>query len=234
MIEICIGIAIMALALILLKFIMEIKIKKLKELSERTDLDALTEKLPNSEEMTKSFLKKLKNEGVNIKKSVDDKNETSLYLVLSNTIILGKMENKYARVQTIAHECLHSIQNKKILWFNYIYSNIYILCFWISIILTITKVSKEYLFNIYLLTLLGLIWYAIRNYLEMDAMTKAPFLAKEYLEDNNIPKNDIETLIDSYNEINKQSIPATNYGLLAQVLIRCIVYAIVAILCNAF
>ncbi len=113
MIEICIGIAIMALALILLKFIMEIKIKKLKELSERTDLDALTEKLPKSEEMTKSFLKKLKNEGVNIKKSVDDKNETSLYLVLSNTIILGKMENKYARVQTIAHECLHSIQNKK-------------------------------------------------------------------------------------------------------------------------
>ena len=231
MIEHCISIAIMIIALIAIKFIMGIKIKKIKELAGRTDLDVLTEKLPNSEEMAKSILKKLKNENVNIKKSVDEKNETSLYIVLSNTIILGKMENKYARVQTIAHECLHSIQNKKILWFNYIYSNLYIIYFWISIILTVTKVFTATTFNLYLLILFGLIWYVVRSYLEMDAMIKAPFLAKEYLKENNLSDKDIDTLIKSYDEINNQSIPATNYGLLMQVLLRCIVYALIAIIC---
>ena len=230
MLEIGISITIMIIFLIVMKFIMGINIKKIKELSKKDDLDVLTKELPDSETMTKEILKMLKNETVKVRKAIDEKAGTRLYIVLNNTIILGNMENKYARVQTIAHECLHSIQSKKLLWFNYIYSNLYIIYFWISIILTLLKVFNEPIYNMHLLILLGLVWYVIRSYLETDAMTKAPFLAKEYLEEKNISKENIETLIDSYNEINEQSIPATNYGLIAQVLIRCIVYAIIVII----
>ena len=125
MIEPIIFIIISLTALIVLKSIMGISIKRIKELSERTDLDKLTKDLPDAETITKEMLKKLNNTDVKVTKMLDEKTGTSLYLVMTNTISLGNIENKYARVQTIAHECLHSVQSKTMLWFNYIYSNIY-------------------------------------------------------------------------------------------------------------
>ena len=37
----------------------------------------------------------------------------SLYIVATNTILISNIKDTFTRVQTIAHECLHSIQNKK-------------------------------------------------------------------------------------------------------------------------
>lgn len=230
MLEPIIFIIIALIVLIVLKFIMGINIKKIKELSERTDLDELTKELPDAETITKDMLKKLNNTDVKVTKMLDEKTGTSLYLVMSNTISLGNMENKYARVQTIAHECLHSVQSKTVLWFNFIYSNIYILYFYVSIVLTVFGIFKNTTLQLLIILLLGFIQYVVRAYLENDAMTKAWYLAKEYLEETDLSKETIKTLINSYKEINKQAIPMTNFQLFLQILGRGIIYSIISII----
>ena len=109
---------------IILGIMFDVNIKKIKQIGEDKELDTLTQKYPGNIEICKWYLRKLKNE--NIKIEEDKKSNATLYLVTSNKIFIANLKNSYTRIQTIAHECLHSIQNKKLLWFNFIYSNIYI------------------------------------------------------------------------------------------------------------
>ena len=116
--------------LITLKFAWNIKIKDLKKLKEvgyDKDLNKIADKLPENKEICKAILKKLNNEGVNIKESED--NKSSLYLILTNSILIANIKDTFTRVQTISHECLHSVQNKRTLWFNFIFSNVYFIYF---------------------------------------------------------------------------------------------------------
>ena len=230
MLELIIFIIISLTALIVLKYIMGINIKKIKELAERVDLDELTKDLPDAETITKCMLKKLNNTDVKVTKMLDEKTGTSLYLVMTNTISLGNMENKYARVQTIAHECLHSVQSKTMLWFNFIFSNIYIVYFYVSIVLTVIGIFKNTTLQLLILLFLGFIQYVVRAHLENDAMTKAWYLAKEYLEETELSKETIKTLINSYKEINKQAIPMTNFQLFSQIIGKSIFYSIIALI----
>lgn len=230
MLELVISIVIMVVALVGLKIIMGINLKKIKELVEDSSLDEITKELPKEEEITKTILKKINNPEVKVTKMLDEKTGTSLYMVMNNTISLGNMEGKYARVQTIAHECLHSIQNKKMLWFNFIYSNFYLFYFFISIVLTLLGVFQNTMWQLFLLLLLGMIQYVVRAYLETDAMTKAPYLAKEYLEETNLSSENINQLMKAYDEINKQAIPMVNYHLFSQILGRGIIYSMLAMI----
>lgn len=158
---------------------------------------------------------------------------TSLYMVISNTILIGNLKGGYARIQTLAHECMHSIQNRKLLLFNYIFSNIYILYFFVITIFTVFNMVSNKMLQLFILTITGFIFYAVRSYLETDAMTKAKYLAKEYLENTEKCNSiEIEKLMNSYDEINKQAIPFTNYSLILKVLTKIIIYCIVCIISN--
>ena len=107
---------------IILGIMFDVNIKKIKQIGEDKELDTLTQKYPENIEICKWYLRKLKNENVKIEE--DEKSNATLYLVTSNKIFIANLKNSYTRIQTIAHECLHSIQNKKLLWFNFIFSNI--------------------------------------------------------------------------------------------------------------
>jgi len=101
------------------RYIFDINLKKLKQLAENKELNEIVEKYPENADICKEYLKKLKNESVKIE---EDKNSNStLYLVTSNKIFIANLKNNYTRIQTIAHECLHSIQSRKMLWFNFIF-----------------------------------------------------------------------------------------------------------------
>ena len=80
--------------------------------------------------------------------------------------------------------------------------------------------------HLFILTILGVIYYVIRSYLEMDAMTKAKPLAKEYIEEQGIltieEKNKV---LDNYDMINNIGIKLTNYILLMNCTIKIIIYA---------
>lgn len=227
--EYLIIIAVCIIFLVVLKFAWNIKIKdvkKLKEIGYSEELNEITNKLPENKEICKSILNILNNEKVVIKES--ENNTASFYLVLNNTILIANIKNTFTRVQTIAHECLHSIQNRRTLLFNFIYSNIYIIYFLCICILSLLKLNQYPMVHLFILTILSFIYYAIRGYLEMDAMTKAKPLAKEYMEqEGTLSKEEQKKILDNYEIINEIGIKMTNYKLIINVTAKIIIYTII-------
>lgn len=210
----------------ILRFIFGYELKKIKEIGEDKNLDKITEKYPNNIEICKYYLKKLNNEDVKVEE--DNNSGATLYLVMTNKISIGNLKNSYTRIQTLAHECLHSVQNKRMLWFNFIFSNIYLLYFILICILDIFKVLPYKMLFLNILLLLGFFFYAVRVYLENDAMTKARFLAKEYMEDTKISsKEEIQQIVNRYDKLNDIGIRCTNFQLLGSVLFKVIVLLII-------
>lgn len=224
---IVIGICIIFLGI--LKFAWSIKfsdIKKMKEIGYDKELNEITNKLPENKEICKTILKNLHNEKVKMKESEDKENKTSLYIALSDTILIANINDTFTRVQTMAHECLHSIQNRRTLVFNFIYSNIYFLYFLGICIVSLLKLNRHGMLHLFILMMLGIIYYAIRSYLEMDAMTKAKPLTKEYIEEQRkLTKEEENRILDNYDRINEIGIKMTNYQLIVNCTIKIILYA---------
>ena len=115
--------------------------------------------------------------------------------------------------------------------FNFIFSNFSILYFIIILILTICKVVNNSMLQIAILMLFMFIQFSVRSYLEIDAMTRAKFLAKEYMENKKLCSNqEKEILLKEYGKINKVGIPFTIFNLLTNGLIRIFIYTIIAFL----
>lgn len=217
---------IMILIYIVLRFMFDVNIKELKRIGEDRELDELTQKYPENIEMCKWYLKKLNNENVKIE---EDKNSNAtLYLVTSNKIFIANLKNSYTRIQTIAHECLHSIQSKKLLWFNFVFSNVYLIYFVVVCVLAIFKILPCKMLFLSILMLFGFVYYAVRTYLENDAMIKARFLAKEYMQEMKISdQKEIDRIVDKYDELNNAGIRITNFKFLSNVLIKNIILALI-------
>ena len=214
---------------LILRYIFEVNLKKIKEIGENKELDELTKKYPENIEICKNYLKKLNNENVKIEEDKDS--NTTLYLVMSDKIFIANLKDSYTRIQTIAHECLHSIQSKKLLWSNFIFSNIYLIYFFITCILGIFKVIPNKMLFLSILIILGLIYYAIRTYLEMDAMIKARFLAKEYMEDIKISsEEEIDKIISKYEELNILGIKYINFSFLSNIFLKIIILSTIFII----
>ena len=210
----------------ILGFIFDFNMKKIKELGENKELDELTQKYPENVEICKWYLKKLKNENVKIE---EDKNSNStLYLVMSNKIFIANLKDSYTRIQTIAHECLHSIQSKKLLWFNFIFSNIYLVYFLVICVLGVLKVLPIKMTFMAIFILFSLVYYAVRTYLENDAMIKARFLAKEYMQEKAISsQEEIDKIVNRYDELNDIGIRCSNFKFLSGILIKVIILIVI-------
>ena len=221
--------------MIVLKIGLDIKIKdikKIKALGEDKEKNSLVKEFPDNKQVCKDILKKLDNKNVIIEETKDESSQTSLYLVMQNKILIADIKNSFTRIQTIAHECIHSVQNKKLLKFNFIFSNINILYFIIICILAICRVANKGISNILLivLILMQFVFYIVRSFLETDAMTRAEYLAKEYIEETNIlSKENAKTITDQYKDLNKTGIKLYNYTLACQSLMKPIIYCLLLI-----
>lgn len=217
--------------IIVLKIILDVKIKEIKKLNKNEELGNITKKLPSDYTIAKELLEKLDNRNVKIEQAKNT--QTSLYIALTNKISIADMKNNYARVQTIAHECIHSCQPRKLLMFNFIFSNITIIYFIISIILTIMGIYTNYLLQIFILTILSFTQFSVRSFLEIDAMTRAEFLAKEYLRGKNeISQDEANKLYKSYKYINKYGIPFVVWNLVTTAFFRVIIYCSITLIYN--
>ena len=125
----------LAVVLLVLAKVYDINMRKLKQFVEYEEkkFNKLIEGYPSNIEICKYILNKLNNSTVKIEE--DKEAKTSMYIALSDKIIIADVKNSYTRIQTIAHECLHSVQKRKMQVFNFIYSNIYLLYFVIVTIL---------------------------------------------------------------------------------------------------
>lgn len=217
------------LAIILFKIIFKINIKKMKEKKENKELEEITDKFPQNVEVAKTMLEMLDNNSVKIEEAKNT--ETSLYIAVTNKISIADMKKNYARIQTIAHECIHSCQDRRLLLFNFIFSNINIIYFIIISILTILKVISNQNLQIEILMLFTLIEFSVRSFLEIDAMTKAKYLAKEYMEKIKLcTEEEKNKLLKEYGNINKIGIPFVIDNLLTTALVRVLIYCTISII----
>ena len=201
-------IAIILVTIVALKIIFKIDFKEAKKLDENKKLEKLTDKFPENIQIANEMLEMLDNKTVKVEE-VKNTN-TSLYVAITNKIQIADMKNNYARIQTIAHECLHSVQDKRLLIFNFIFSNMIIIYWIVILILAITKGLQNIEMQMFLLLLLSTIKIIVRGYLETDAMTKSTCLAEKYIKQKNlINSKETEKLLIEYKKINNIGIPYT-------------------------
>lgn len=217
------------IAILIVHLMMKINVKELEKIALDENLNKIAEKYPDNKEICQEILKKLKNENVKIE---EDKNSNAtLYIAIQNKISIGDTHNSFTRIQTMAHECLHSIQDRKMLLFNFIYSNIYFLYYVIILMLIILrKLPNEMLFlNIFLI--LSFIYYVIRIFLENDAMIKAEYVAKEYMEEKKIStKEEIEKVVEGLKTVNDKCIKGTNGSIFIKIMIKVILFGVLALI----
>ena len=220
-------IMLLAVVLLVLAKVYDINMRKLKQFVEYEEkkFNKLIEGYPSNIEICKYILNKLNNSTVKIEE--DKEAKTSMYIALSDKIIIADVKNSYTRIQTIAHECLHSVQKRKMQVFNFIYSNIYLLYFVIVTILAILNKLQDSMLYIAIMILFSYIYYFVRSYLENDAMIKAKYLAKEFMEEVKISSDEeIDKIIKSYEKLNDIGIKTVNYQLMLETLIKVIILAI--------
>ena len=201
--------------------------KKLRGIVEDVKLTETIKKFPSNTEICKQTLKKLNKEDVKVEE--DNSSKTSVYLVFKNKIVIGKA-NVITRIQTVIHECIHTTQDKRLLKFNVIFANInnlYLLI--ISILSLFNKISySTATIRLWGLALMQLTLYAVRSFLETDAMTRAEFMAQDYIKETGyVSQEEKEKIIQTYKDVNKAGIKSYNYVLLMKALIKLLIYAII-------
>ena len=206
-------------------------IKKIKEIGYDKKLNEIANKFPENKEICEKILQKLNKNDVQIEENSES--TASLYIALTNKIIIANIKDTFTRIQTIAHECLHSAQNRKILLFNFVFSNMYLLYFVIAIFLILFNVGNSFIF-IQIFVILTLIYATVRCYLENEAMSKAMYVAKEYMKDyqkenENIKDDDIDTLVENFDTLNKVGIPLTNFYFISISLVKVIILSLLAL-----
>ena len=215
--------------LLVLKIIFGYNQKELEKIAKNDELDEISKKYPENVEICKSYLKKLNNEKVEIEEN--EGAENSLYIVATNKIMIANIKKSYTRIQTIAHECLHSIQDKKLLWFNFIFSNIYMLYFLVICILAIFRLLPYEMMFLIGYLILSLVFLVVRSYLENDAMIKARYLAKEYMEEQKISsKQEIQKMVDEFDKINNIGIKSVNYYFFMEVMTKLFVFSTICLI----
>lgn len=217
------------ISIIILNILMSSNIKKMKEIATNEKLNKLTEKYPSNIEICKELLQKVDNKNVKIEENANS--ETTLYIAISNKILIGNMHNSFTRIQTIAHECLHSVQDRKLLIFNFVFSNIYFLYYIICCILIILKYLPNELLFLNIFLILSFIYYTIRIFLENDAMIKAEYLSKQYLEEKNISnKIEIKEIVKGFKDLNKEIIKSTNVNLFTKIMTKVVIFNLLALI----
>lgn len=215
------------ITLILLKIFLNIKFGKLKDLNKRKseELEKIANKFPESNKICEDILNSLENKNVEIK--IEPEYGSCLYTVFNNTITIGKFNQDYMKIQTIAHECIHSIQNKTTLWSNFIVTNIYLIYFVVVLILAFFNKLQYSSVHILTLLFLSIIQYIVRNGLEVDAMTRAKYIAKEYIEKKKLLNEDEEEkLLKEYDEVNSIGIPFMSYYLILSDIVKIVFFCI--------
>ena len=103
------------IAIIIVNSMMKINIKELEKIALDKELNTITEKYPKNTEICKILLNKLENKTTKIEEDLNS--EATLYIAIQDKISIGNTHESFTRIQTMAHECLHSIQDRNMLIF---------------------------------------------------------------------------------------------------------------------
>ena len=213
----------------LLAIIFNLNPRKSKQIAENEELNKIAKKYPSNLEICKDILKMLGNENVKIEEDKEAKD--CLYMVAFNKIVISGSQNNFTRIQTIAHECIHTVQDKRIQMFNFVMSNICIIYYFVVLVLSIFKLMQDKILFLTIYILISFIQFVVRAYLENDAMIKAKYLAKEYMENNNeCTQEEINKVVEGFEQINNMGIKGYNFSLLLGIFIKIIILSLIFLL----
>jgi len=217
------------IAIIIVNSMMKTNLKELEKKALDDKLNQIARRYPKNIEICKDILKMLGNNNTKIEE--DTTSEATLYIAIQDKISIGNTHESFTRIQTMAHECLHSVQDRKMLLFNFIFSNIYILYFFvICVLVIIKKLPNEIMFSNILL-ILSFIYYVIRIFLENDAMIKAEFVAKQYIEEKKISsQEDVKQISEGFRRLNEGCIKETNCSLFVKIMIKVVIFNVLALI----
>ena len=213
---------------VLLGYVFSFNKKKILDLAKNEKLDEMAKKYPSNIEICKKYLKKLNNKDVTIEENKEA--EASLYIAITNKIVIANINDTFTRIQTIAHECLHSIQDRKILIFNFAFSNIYLLYYVVICVLELFNLLPFKMMFLTIFLIASLINYVVRMYLENDAMIKARFLAKEYLEEENTStREEINEMVKGFDNLNNLGMKYIHYQFFLDCMLKVLIFSIICI-----
>jgi len=216
-------------AIIIVHSMMRTKIKELEKIALDEKLNEIAKKYPKNTEICRNLLDKLGNKTTKIEEDISS--EATLYIAIQDKISIGNTHESFTRIQTMAHECLHSIQDKNMLIFNFIFSNIYFLYFIVTCVLVILRKLPNGMLFSNILLILSFIYYVVRIFLENDAMIKAEFIAKQYMEEQEISsKEEIKKVCEGFKEINNRCIKGTNCSLFVKIMIKVVIFNVLALI----
>ena len=217
------------IAIITIFFMMKTNVKELEQIALDKELNTISEKFPDNIEISKAILEKLKNKTTKIEE--DKESEATLYIAIQDKISIGNTHKSFTRIQTIAHECLHSVQDRKMLIFNFIYSNIYLLYFVIICILIILKRLDNIIMYSNIFLILSFIYYVVRVFLENDAMIKAQYIAREYMQEQAVAtEEEVDKIFKGFQNLNKGLIKGTNCNLFTGIMIKLVIFNALALI----
>ncbi len=217
------------IAIITIFFMMKTNVKELEKIALEKELNSIAEKFPDNTEICKSILKNLENETTKIEEN--KKSEATLYIAIQDKISIGNTHKSFTRIQTMAHECLHSIQDRKMLIFNFIYSNIYLLYFVIICILIILKKLDNVMLYSNIFLILSFIYYVVRVFLENDAMIKAQYIAKDYMQKQDVvTEEEVNKIFEGFQNLNKGLIKGTNCNLFTGIMIKLVIFNVLSLI----
>ena len=217
------------IAIITIFFMMKTNVKELEQIALDKELNTISEKFPDNIEISKAILEKLKNKTTKIEE--DKESEATLYIAIQDKISIGNTHKSFTRIQTMAHECLHSIQDRKMLIFNFIYSNIYLLYFVIICILIILKRLDNIIMYSNIFLILSFIYYVVRVFLENDAMIKAQYIAREYMQEQDaVTEEEVNKIFEGFQNLNKGLIKGTNCNLFTGIMIKLVIFNALALI----
>ena len=76
-----------------------------------------------------------------------------------------------------------------------------------------------------------MVYYMVRVYLENDAMIKARYLAKEYMEEHKISTNkEIKKLVNGFDKINDVGIKCINYKFFLNIMIKLLIVILICVI----
>lgn len=222
-------ISIISLLLIVLsKFLFKVNIKNAKSIADDKALNNATSQLPDNIEVCKSILKIINNSEVKIENSLDKNSGTSLYIAMSNKILIADLKDNFTRFQTIAHECAHSIQNRFLQITHFVLANLYKITFWISFILVILRKNKYILESLITFSIIGIVYSILKYILERDAILKSKPLAIQYLnESKKLDDNTIKAIESKYSQINEMGLNFMKFSIILDVVLRVFSYCMV-------
>jgi len=216
-------------SMVVSKLIFRPSIGKIKALKHNEELEKITSKLPEDIVVAEEILDMIEAKKTNFTRpKVEQAKDTelSLYIGITNKIILADFKNNYARIQTIVHECIHSSQNRLLVIFNFIITNINMILVVVLSLLAIFNVINLSIVTIVVFMATLLLQFSVRTYLEVDAIKKARMLTEEYL-DNKISTGEKRQLLQEYDKINALAMPFVIDYYYSVAMVMIVIYTIV-------